>query len=95
MLQAIAITYTNPRCLQQSINDCLHLKYCCGKNGNGLRGLKMHQRSSRDIKSLTDEACDVLEETENIDTDQNLNSVEFDSMPTLKPGIKLPKSDDQ
>ena len=37
----------------------------------------------------------MLEDTESIDTGQNLERVDFDSMPTSKPGIKLPKSDDQ
>ena len=61
----------------------------------GLRGLKMHQRSCRVIIGLTDETFEVLEETENIDTGQTVDSVDFDSMPTIKPGIKLLRSDDQ
>ena len=77
------------------VSNCSHVKCCCGKLCNGLRGLKMHQRSCRVIKSLTDETFEELEETENIDTGQELASVDFDSMPTIKPGIKLPKSDDQ
>ena len=53
----------------------------------------MHQRSCRAIKGLTDETFEVLEETENIDTGHNLNSA--DSMPTIIPGMKLSRSDDQ
>ena len=71
------------------------MKCCCGKLCNGVRGLKMHQRSCRLIKSLTDETLKELEETENINTGQDLASVDFDSMPTMKPSSKLRKSDDQ
>ena len=55
----------------------------------------MHHRSCRVIKGLTDETFDMLEETENIDTGQNLDTVDFDLMPTITRGIKLPRSDDQ
>ena len=55
----------------------------------------MHHSSCRVINGLTDETFDMLEETENIDTDQNSDSVDFDSMPTIKQGIKFPRSDDQ
>ena len=77
------------------VSKCSHVKCCCGKLCNGLRGLKMHHRSCRVIKGLTDEMFDMVEETENIDTGQILDRVEFDSMPTSKPGIKLPRRDDQ
>ena len=71
------------------------MKCCCGNLGNGLRGLRIHERSCPAIKGLTDEMFNVLEETENIGTDQNLDSVDFESVSTIKPGIKLPRSDDQ
>ena len=64
------------------VSNCSHVKCYCGRL-NGLRGLIMHERSCRVIKSLTDE------------TFKDLASVHFGSMPTIKPGIKLPKSDDQ
>ena len=55
-----------------------HVKCCSRKICNGFRGLKMQQLSCRVIKGLTDKTLEVSEETENIDTGQNLYSVDFD-----------------
>ena len=60
---------------------------------NGLRGLKRHQCSCHVIKSLENEAYESLQDCE-IDTGQNVcNDINWDLLPNVKPGIKLPKSD--
>ena len=43
------------------VSNCSHTKCCCGKLCSGLRVLKMHHRSCRVIKGLTDETFDMLE----------------------------------
>ena len=55
----------------------------------------MHHRSCRVIKSLKDETFQMLEETEYNDKGQTLDNIDFDSLPAIKTGTKLPKSDDQ
>ena len=64
------------------VSNCSNVKCFCGKLCNGLCGLKMHQRSCRVITGLMDETFEVLEETKNIDTSQNLDSAHFDAMHT-------------
>ena len=76
-------------------SNCSEVKCCCGKHCNGLRGLKMHQRSCRVIKDMSSETFEVLEQSDFTDTGQDLESVDWDSLPNIKPGVKLPKSDDQ
>ena len=76
-------------------SNCSEVKCCCGKHCNGLRGLKMHQRSFRIVKSMTSETFEVLEQSNFTDTGQDLESVDWDSLPNIKAGVKLPKSDDQ
>ena len=39
----------------KDVSNCSEVKCCCGKLCNGLRGLKMHQRSCRVIKGLEQE----------------------------------------
>ena len=76
------------------------IKCCCGKVCKGIRGLKMHQRSSRVMEGL---AKDVYEEVEDemiensIDQDTNdiiesQSSQNFGDPSFLKKGIKLSKS---
>ena len=77
------------------------VKCCCGKVCKGARGLKMHQRSCRVIEDLQDELqqqmTDSLNQQEN-DSDTNLENLETSTVdhknnfPSLKKGIKLPKS---
>ena len=55
----------------------------------------MHQRSCRVIKDMSSETFEVLEQSNFTDTGQNLDSADWDLLPNIKPGIKLPKSDDQ
>ena len=76
------------------------IKCCCGKVCNGARGLKMHQRSCRVIHDLNTELYSDLQgnfETENIpDMDQRnqneASTANNQSIPNVKRGIKLPKS---
>ena len=68
----------------------------CGKPCKGLRGLKAHQRSCRTIKSLNDDILKDLEEnydeTISLPDEANLERV-LNENPSLKPGVKLPKSE--
>ena len=79
-----------------SPNNCHSMKCCCGKICKGIRGLKMHQRTCRVVKDLTEETFEFVEENltdsynndnynENLDT--NITSSILDS----KPGVKLLK----
>ena len=68
-------------------------KCICGKKCKGLRGLKVHQRSCRAITSLNNDNI-VIDNTEqdaieNHFVTKNSNQDEF---PSLKGGVKLPKS---
>ena len=75
------------------VSNCTDVRCCCGKVCNGLRGLKMHQRSCRVIKGLENETFESLESND-IDTGQTAcNAIDWDSLPNVKPGIKLPKRD--
>ena len=76
------------------VSNCTSVKCCCGKVCNGLRGLKMHQRSCRVITSLESETFEIEEQTDT-DTGQIHNNVDWNSLPSIKAGIKLPKSDAQ
>ena len=54
----------------------------------------MHQRSCRVIKGLEQETFDSVDVNETYDdTGQNEHQIISNSIPTIKPGIKLPKSD--
>ena len=44
---------------------------------------------------MSSETFEVLEQSDFTDNGQDLESVDWDSLPTIKPGVKLPKSDDQ
>ena len=78
------------------------IKCCCGKVCKGARGLKMHQRSCRVIHDLNTELYSDMQEqgdfeTENIPEMDQFNQNEAStannqSIPDLKRGIKLPKS---
>ena len=75
------------------VSNCTDVKCCCGKVCNSLRGLKMHQRSCRVIKGLENETYQSLQNND-IDTGQSdCSAIDWDSLPSVKPGIKLPKSD--
>ena len=54
----------------------------------------MHQRSCRVITSLEDKAFEIEEHTD-IETGQIDNTVDWNSLPSIKAGIKLPKNDAQ
>ena len=47
------------------------------------------------IKDMSSETFEVLEQSDFTDTGQDLESVDWDSLPNIKPGVKLPKGDDQ
>ena len=78
----------------KSVSNCSEVKCCCGKVCNGLRGLKMHQRSCRVIKGLSEETFESLDTDEaSDDTGQIEHNIDFTSTPKIKAGVKLPKSD--
>ena len=56
--------------------NCLHVKCCCRKLSNRLRGLQMHQRSCRVLKGQTDETFELLDDTEYTETCQTADSVD-------------------
>ena len=61
---------------------------------NGLRGLKMHQRSCRVIKGLEEETFESHDLNQSLDdTGQPDQEIELNSLPNIKPGIRLPKTD--
>ena len=83
-----------------SPTNCHSVKCCCGKMCKGIRGLKMHQRTCRVVKDLTDETFDFVEENltgsyNNDNYNEDMDSSITNSIPDVKPGVKLPKSDDQ
>ena len=55
----------------------------------------MNQRSCHVVKDMSSEMFEVLEQSDFMDTGQYLESVDWDSLPNIKPDVKLPKSDDQ
>ena len=42
------------------VSNCSEVRCCCGNACNGLRGLKMHQRSCRVLKGLEQETFDSV-----------------------------------
>ena len=61
---------------------------------NGLRGLKMNQPSCHILKGLDQETFNSMDVNETYDdTVQIEHQINSNSVPTIKPGIKLPKSD--
>jgi len=66
------------------------LKCICGKVCKGLRGLRGHQRSCRSIKHMSEELSedDIQNATGNVACSSTL----LDENPVVKPGIKLPKT---
>ena len=86
--------------ISNSPSNCNHVKCSCGKVCKGLRGLKMHQRNCRVIKDLADETYEFVQDDligsyNNDDSSENLNYDISSLLPNIKPGVKLPKSDDQ
>ena len=78
-------------------SNCSHIKCSCGKMCKGFRGLKMHQRSCRVISDLEGEVFESIEEditgsynNDDASGDDNTTNI----LPVIKPGIKLPKSDE-
>jgi len=83
-----------------SPSNCHSVKCCCGKMCKGIRGLKMHQRTCRVVKDLTEETFEFVEENltgsyNNDNYNEDMDSSITNSIPDVKPGVKLPKSDDQ
>ena len=77
----------------EHVSNCKEIKCCCGKLCSGLRGLKRHQRSCHVIKGLEHETYESLEHCK-IDTGQNVSTdIDWDLLPSIKPGIRLPKTD--
>ena len=66
----------------------------------GIRGLNMHQRTCRVVKDLTEETFEFVEENptgsyNNDNYNKDMDNSITNSIPDVKPGVKLPKSDDQ
>ena len=77
----------------EHVSNCKDVKCCCGQSCNGVHGLMRHQRSCRVIKGLEHETYESLEHCE-IETSQNIcTDIDWDLLPCIKPGIRLPKSD--
>ena len=72
-------------------SNCSNGHCCCGKICNGLRGVKMHQRSCRIIKSLENETFESAEscdsDTGQDTTGQEAGDIDWNSLPNIKPGI--------
>ena len=72
------------------------VKCCCGKQCNGLRGLKSHQRSCKVIEGLNSNMVFTKDDPEQ---NEIINEIMYDlpcnESPELKQGIKLPKTDKQ
>ena len=66
------------------------LKCICGKVCKGLRGLRGHQRSCRSIKHMSDELS--RDDMQNVTGNVVRSSTLLDENPVVKPGIKLPKT---
>ena len=83
-----------------SPSNCHCVKCCCGKICKGIRGRKMHQRTCRVVKDLTEETFEFVEENltvsyNNDNYNEYMDNSITKSIPDVKPGVKLPKSDDQ
>ena len=79
--------------------NCETIKCACGKVCRGLRGLRMHHRSCRTIKTMSDEVINDLERNRSDEEDEFsivandiLTDDTIDCSPVLKTGVKLPKS---
>ena len=86
--------------ISHSPSTCNHVKCSCGHVYKGLRGLKMHQRNFRVIKDLASETFEFVQDDligsyNNDDSIDDLNHTIRSSLPNIKPGVKLPRSDDQ
>ena len=62
-----------------------------------MRGLKAHQRKCRFIKGLNDELYSTVDNANEQEEElpDNLEELILESMPDLKPGVKLPNTDAQ
>ena len=70
----------------------------CGKKCRGIRGLRMHQRSCRVIKDLGLKLNEPTEPPEDVRVINDNNQVINDyivTLPNIKVGVKLPRSDAQ
>eukprot|EP00112_Aurelia_sp_Birch-Aquarium-sp1_P024109 Seg7463.3 transcript_id=Seg7463.3/GoldUCD/mRNA.D3Y31 product="hypothetical protein" protein_id=Seg7463.3/GoldUCD/D3Y31 len=69
------------------------IECACGRKCKGLRGIKRHQRSCRVIKDLSEHLSRDLQETAHKLQEEAETEVTTTDIPSFKPGIKLPKSD--
>ena len=71
------------------------VKCCCGKQCKGLRGLKAHQRSCRTLFDLQKDILEDIEynQSENNDVSDIDIENQINSLPDVKAGVKLPKTD--
>ena len=61
----------HPNCKNSThVSNCSEVSCCCEKVCNGLRGLKMHQRSCRVLKGLDQETFDSVDVNETYDDTQ-------------------------
>ena len=76
------------------VSNCSKVSCRCVKVSNGLRCLKMHQRSCRVRKGLEKESYDSVNVNEIYDDTGHIeHQINSNSIPAIKPGIKLPISD--
>ena len=71
------------------------VKCCCEKQCKGLRGLKAHQRSCRTLIGLQKDILEGIEynQSENNDVSDIDIENQINSLPDVKAGVKLPKTD--
>ena len=90
-----AVLHSHRICASSSLNanchssthasNCSEVRYCCGKACNGLRGLKMHQRSCRVLKRLEQETFYSVDINETYDdTVQIEHQINVNSIPTIE-----------
>ena len=70
-----------------------HVKCCCANECEGLRGLKINQRSCRVIKDLNKELTYHVEPLDSAKGGRINDYIQ--DLPNIKLGIKLPKSESQ
>ena len=69
------------------------IKCICGKSCKGIRGLKAHQRTCRSVKHLCENV--TVEEDFEYDGEEVREPSFLNEVSNVKPGILLPKSQDQ
>ena len=84
--------------ISHSPSNCHYVKYSYGKVCKGLRGLKIYQCNCPVIKDLTDGKFEFVQDNligsyNKDDSSEHLNHAISSSLPNIKPGVNLLKSD--